>query len=91
MAKWLTLVPCYGRDYTSAEAVLAHWREGKDFRIRDISCRWDGAYMSVRDAKGEMQDTTFKIRYNKLADFCLIKKSEDEWVISDVCSEKEDW
>lgn len=83
--KWLTLVPCYGRDYKSGEEVLAHWKEGKDFRIMDMSCPWDGAATSSRDfdnrSAGVSYDV-FKIRYKKLTKFVLIKKVDGEWKIA---------
>jgi hypothetical protein len=91
---WLTLVPAYGRDYQTAEAVLAHWKEGRDFRIQDISCRWNGSYTSCRDhgpdASPEMkalesvERTTFKVRYCKLANFVLIRHDGTEWVVTGV-------
>lgn len=65
----VNLVPAYGRDYMTPEAVLQHWVEGKDFRIADISKgRWDGAYTSIRDWSCEK----VRIRYNRLADFVII-------------------
>ena len=42
----MVLVPAYGRDYTSAAAVKADWEANKDFRICDISSRWDGCTIS---------------------------------------------
>ncbi len=30
---YLTVIPAYGRDYTSKTAVLADWNAGKDFQI----------------------------------------------------------
>jgi len=43
--KALTLIPAYGRDYTSAADAIADWRAGKDFRISDVSSPWDSAYV----------------------------------------------
>jgi hypothetical protein len=64
----VNLVPAYGRDYTTPEAVIKDWRDGKDFLIADIGNRWDGKYTSVRD----WPDQAVRIRYNKLADFVII-------------------
>lgn len=86
--RWVTLIPAYGRDYKSAEDVLRHWCEGKDFRIADISMgREDGRYMSVRDAPVIGEDTTFKIRYNRLADFCLITCQNTQWKVVGTCGD----
>ena len=90
MAKWLTLIPAYGRDYTTAEAVLEHWTAGKDFRIADISCRWDGAYTSCRDHDHSKEYGTFKIRYGTilntgfiLPNFALIRLVDGKWTLVD--------
>jgi len=57
------LIPAYGRDYPSSEAVLSAWRRGLDFRISDISSEWNGKYCSCRDfARNE----TVLIRYHRL-------------------------
>ena len=45
----LTVVPAYGRDYKTAKDAAADWFAGKDFRISDISSRYNGAYCSIRD------------------------------------------
>lgn len=63
----LTLVPAYGRDYQTAEAVQKDWKEGKDFRIADISSRWNGSYTSIRDFA---PTGVARIRYRKLA--CIV-------------------
>lgn len=68
--RWLTVVPAYGRDYVTATQALADWQEGKDFRIMDIGCAWDGCYTSTRDHGPAV---TVKIRYNRLADFVLVR------------------
>ena len=81
--EWLTLGPAYSRDYTTAEAVLEHWKEPKDFRIQDISSKWNGAYLSSREALEDevLKATVFKVRFNKLEDFCLIAYENGEWRI----------
>lgn len=91
--KWLTLIPAYGRDYRTADAVLAAWIAGKDFRIMDVSCRWDGSYTSCRDHEDGLEYTTFKIRYGTILNtgfvlphFALIKKvaggPNGTWIVS---------
>lgn len=59
--RYLTLVPAYGRDYTSKAAVLADWNDGKDFLIQDYRA---GGYINKRDAINEgVSDVN--IRYAK--------------------------
>lgn len=59
----LTVVPAYGRDYGSAKEAATDWDSGKDFRISDISSRWDGKVVSKRDLGPEVIVT---VRYSKL-------------------------
>jgi len=33
MARYVTVVPAYGRDYKSKAEVMADWHGGKDFRL----------------------------------------------------------
>jgi hypothetical protein len=75
---WLTLVPAYGRDYHNADEVLKAWMLGKDFRIQDVGCKYNGAYIGKGDAP---PDTVFKVRYNRLADFVLIMYAGGTWVM----------
>jgi hypothetical protein len=72
--KTLTVVPAYGRDYTSKASALADWKDGKDFRIADMSHHDDGRYLSSRDA-GALQAgriTHVHIRYRKLTQVCVV-------------------
>jgi hypothetical protein len=62
MARYLTVVPAYGRDYRSGKAALADWKAGKDFRIATVGPD-DGRYMSVRDMTPDLRVI---IRYNQL-------------------------
>ena len=56
----LTLLPAYGRDYTSRAKVLADWNAEKDFIIADISSRYDGKPVNKQQlAKG----TRVQFRY----------------------------
>ena len=43
------LVPAYGRAYTTRDAMIKDWVDGKDFKI--ISSEWYGSYTSIRDSK----------------------------------------
>lgn len=57
------VVPAYGRDYRSKDAVSRDWYGGLDFRIADISSQDDGRYVSTREIpNGE----TVYIRYANL-------------------------
>jgi hypothetical protein len=67
---YLTAVPAYGRDYTSAKAVKADWAAGRDFQIQDMSSRWDGAYVNKGDKPA---DVTLSVRYAKLTKVVMIK------------------
>ena len=67
----ITLVPAYGRDYKSKKDLLADFDGGKDFKIQDISCQWDGSYAG----KQELVDNGYKtvnIRYKKLANVAVV-------------------
>jgi len=59
----MTIIPAYGRDYKSAKTALADWADNKDFQIADVSCPWNGAYVS----RNQLEPTeTVTIRYNQL-------------------------
>lgn len=62
----LTVVPAYGRDYKTAKDAAADWFAGKDFRIADISSRYNGSYCSIRDP------INARIRFNagRMTVFC---------------------
>ena len=59
-----TLVPAYGRDYTTAKAVKADWKAGKDFTVADFFDRFDGKSVNKQDADRAGMSVT--IRYNRL-------------------------
>lgn len=65
----MNLVPAYGRDYRSKASVEADFRNGKDFRIADISSPDDGRYCSCRDFQ---KGTRVTIRYAKLRKVTVI-------------------
>ena len=73
MGENMILVPAYGRDYDTSLDVQTAWNAGKDFKIADVSSRWDGRYTSIRDydaSSPEWQGSY--IRYNKLQDITHI-------------------
>lgn len=55
---WIEVVPAYGRDYTTAKAVKADWKAGKDFK--DTA---SGAYVNKADA--ERLGLSVTLRYSK--------------------------
>lgn len=82
MDKQIILVPAYGRDYRTAEEVLAAWRAGKDFLISDVSCPHDGRYISLSDVEHYgMEDWTFRIRFFRLTCIVFVAMADGEWKI----------
>ena len=69
----LTLVPAFGRDYSSKKALLEDWKQNKDFLVSDISCKWDGKPANKADIESCGEYSQVKIRFKKLADFVIIK------------------
>ena len=63
-----TIIPAYGRDYTSKSAAEADWKAGKDFQIQDMASPHDGRYCSIRDNIGSVL-----IRYSKLEKITIVK------------------
>jgi hypothetical protein len=68
---YLTLVPAYGRDYKSKKEVITDWNAGKDFKVMDISCPFDGCYCSNQTP--ELKGKTLNIRYKRMEMICQIK------------------
>lgn len=60
----MTVVPAYGRDYSSVKLVTDAWNSGADFRISDMSSPYDGRYVSKRDVEGS--NLEIWARYSKL-------------------------
>jgi len=71
----LTVVPAYGRDYTSKAKVLKDWDEGKDFLINDISSPYDGRYINKQDAGNDESLRTINVRYSSLRKIMVINLS----------------
>lgn len=70
----LTLVPAYGRDYKTSQDLIKDWEGGKDFRIATALYK-GGSYTSIRDLQ-DFPGEHVKIRFNKLADFILVRISD---------------
>jgi hypothetical protein len=69
---YLTVVPMFDRDYTSKAQVMQAWNEGKDFRVNDMSSRWDDKPMNKQDAEADGSLRAVNIRYNKLRKVVVI-------------------
>ena len=49
----ITMVPAYGRDYTSVRAGKKALKDQAHFRVQDVSSKWDGMVGNLRDLKNE--------------------------------------
>lgn len=68
----MTLVPAYGRDYTSKAKVLADWEAGKDFEIADVFGGNCGRKINKADAiAGGIRSVN--IRYKQLRSVAVVK------------------
>lgn len=70
----ITLVPAYGRDYTSKAKLLADWNAGKDFVIADMSSPYDGKPANKEDLTRAGYKNV-NIRYKKMRQVAVIKLS----------------
>ena len=60
--KTITVVPAYGRDYTSKAKTLVDWNDNKDFIIANMFHAYNGKPANKSDLSGY----TVQIRYNFL-------------------------
>lgn len=68
----MTLVPAYGRDYTSKKAVIADWNADKDFEIADLFGGNCGRKINRSDAiAGGIRSVN--IRYKQLRSVAVVK------------------
>jgi hypothetical protein len=71
----MTIIPAYGRDYSSKAAVLADLNADKAFTIADISSRWDG-----RSVVGnQIPEETLYVRYAKLRKVLVAVHRNGTW------------
>lgn len=73
--KTITLLPAYGRDYTSRKAVIADLLAGKDFIIADLFNPHDGRYASIVELR-EDNYSVLNIRYKNKRQVAVIKMSQ---------------
>lgn len=63
-----TVLPAYGKDYTSAKAVKEAWELGHDFQDART-----GQYLSKRDVANEPEDVHIEVRYAKLRKVVIVR------------------
>ena len=73
----ITLIPAYGRDYRSARAVKKALQSQIDFRVQDVSSKWDGMVGNLRDLKNEGHKDV-KVRYSNNRKICIVTFNELE-------------
>lgn len=69
----MTVIPCYGRDFKSAKAAKLAWDADLDFRIADMSSRWDGKVVN----KEQVPNERITIRYNQLRSVTVIEPTKE--------------
>jgi hypothetical protein len=68
----MTLIPAYGRDYDNQKAAVADFNRGKDFKICDITSRWDGKPANKKDLQAAGVRFV-QIRYNQRRSVCVVE------------------
>ena len=71
----ITLIPAYGRDYRSARAVKKALQRQIDFRVQDVSSKWDGMVGNLLNIKTEGYEEV-KVRYSKLRKVTIFKTKD---------------
>lgn len=88
--KSISLLPAYGRDFTTAKAALAAFHADKDFILVDMTSPWNGKPCNKRDLKRTYtsEELFIEIRYKQLRSIAVVKldclvKNADElpWVV----------
>ena len=73
----LTIIPAYGRDYKSKSAIEKALKNQVDFRVMDVSSKWDGMVGNLRDLKNEGHKDV-KVRYSNNRKICIVTFNELE-------------
>lgn len=73
----MILVPAYGRDYNSAAEVRKDFEDGKDFRIADVSCQWNGCMTSIRDMQGHPDAEGKEFAWDPQGSYIRYKRKEE--------------
>ena len=71
----ITLIPAYGRDYRSARAVKKALQSQIDFRVQDVSSKWDGMVGNLLNIKTEGYEEV-KVRDSKLRKVTIFKTKD---------------
>jgi len=71
----ITLIPAYGRDYRSVRAVKKALQSQIDFRVQDVSSKWDGMVGNLLNIKTEGYEEV-KVRYSKLRKVTIFKTKD---------------
>ena len=71
----ITLIPAYGRDYRSARAVKKALQSQIDFRVQDVSSKWDGMVGNLLNINTEGYEEV-KVRYSKLRKVTIFKTKD---------------
>jgi hypothetical protein len=67
----MTVVPAYGRDYKTKNAVMEAWNSNRDFLVSDFFDKYDGKPINLEDAlKAGVR--TVNIRYCHLTKLAVI-------------------
>lgn len=83
MGRLVSCGPAYGRDYKTADEVIAAWENERDFKIQDLFIR--GTYIGINDDGAGLD---LKIRYNKLQYFVIVKE-DGTYVVDDSAEQSE--
>jgi len=60
----ITLVPAYGRDYNKKSDARKDFERNKDFRVKDISSKFDGRVVNLADLQQYSDHNNVKIRFD---------------------------
>ena len=69
----MTLVPAYGRDYTSKREVLQDWNANRDFLVADLFSQWDGKPVNRADLERATGPQQVQIRYKRLERIAVVQ------------------
>jgi len=69
----MTLIPAYGRDYTSKREVLRDWNANRDFIVADLFSQWDGKPVNRADLERTNGPHQVQIRYKRLERITVVQ------------------
>lgn len=68
----MTIIPAYGKDYKSPDAVQSAWDSNQDFQIVGIH-RFTGSYINRSDFEVYAKDEEVVVRYANLRKSMIVK------------------